>query len=117
MQQFMMESRCLHRVVLLVDSTTGLLDSDKLLIDMMQDLDKVYFVVLTKADKLKGGEQIEERVKEVQKYVIGTGTKGVPIIHAVSAMGVQSGRKAGETRVERYGVAELLSNLAFHLKY
>ena len=47
-----MESQKLHRTILLVDIKVGLQESDKLLVDMLTEANKVFIVVLTKADKV-----------------------------------------------------------------
>jgi len=38
---------------MLIDIEVGLLDSDKMLVDMLTDIKKPFLIVLTKADKLK----------------------------------------------------------------
>ena len=53
MMQYLTESTKLHRVVMLIDIKAGMQDSDKLLVDMLTELDKIFMVVLTKADKVK----------------------------------------------------------------
>lgn len=46
----------LHRLILLVDMKVGLMDSDKMLIDMLTEAHRPFLIVLTKADKLKEKE-------------------------------------------------------------
>ena len=53
MMQYLTESTKLHRVVMLIDIKAGMQDSDKLLVDMLTELNKIFMVVLTKADKVK----------------------------------------------------------------
>lgn len=43
----------LHRLILLVDMKVGLMDSDKMLIEMLTETHRPFMIVLTKADKLK----------------------------------------------------------------
>lgn len=43
----------LHRLILLVDMSVGLMDSDKMLIKMLADTHRPFMIVLTKADKVK----------------------------------------------------------------
>ena len=84
MMQYLMNSRFLHRCVMLVDLKAGLLDSDKLLIDMLTDMQKVFMIVLTKADKVKAG-QIQEKSETVTEYAKRSGSLTLPVIHCVSA--------------------------------
>lgn len=46
----------LHRVIVLVDISVGLMDSDKMLIEMLTEQHKPFLIVLTKADKVKDKE-------------------------------------------------------------
>jgi len=50
---FLMTSKTLHRVVVLVDLGVGIQDSDKMLMEMLSEINQVYMLVLTKADKVK----------------------------------------------------------------
>ena len=56
MMQYLTESIFLHRCVMLVDLKVGLMESDKLLINMLADLQKIFIVVCTKADKIPAEE-------------------------------------------------------------
>mmetsp|Transcript_6628 Transcript_6628/g.10656 ORF Transcript_6628/g.10656 Transcript_6628/m.10656 type:complete len:89 (+) Transcript_6628:601-867(+) len=87
MLKFVAYSPFLHRMVLLVDVNAGLMDSDKMLIDMLSELKKIYLVVLTKADKVQNPSMVETRALEVSEYVKSCGSFSIPIIHAVSSIG------------------------------
>ena len=52
MMHYLQRSEILHRVVVLIDIKVGIQDSDKMVIDMLTDLNRIFFVVLTKADKI-----------------------------------------------------------------
>ena len=52
MMQYLTASDILHRVVVLIDLKVGIQDSDKMVIDMLTDLNRIFLVVLTKADKV-----------------------------------------------------------------
>ena len=43
----------LHRVILLVDIKVGIMDSDKMLLEMLNERQRPAMIVLTKADKVK----------------------------------------------------------------
>ena len=53
MEIYLKHSHSLHRVVMLIDIQVGLMDSDKMLMDMLTDSHRPFLTVLTKADKVK----------------------------------------------------------------
>ena len=55
METYLNKSSSLHRVLLLIDLTTGVQDSDKMLLDMLieKTKTKTVSIVLTKAEKVK----------------------------------------------------------------
>ena len=53
METYLNKSSSLHRVLLLIDLTTGVQDSDKMLLDKLTERTKTVSIVLTKADKVK----------------------------------------------------------------
>lgn len=53
MQRYLTESTSLHRVCLLVDLHSGLMESDAQLLDMLIEQTHTVTLVLTKADKVK----------------------------------------------------------------
>jgi len=55
-------------VILLVDIQVGLLDSDKMLVDMLSESQKPFFIVLTKADKVKD-EAIMEQLEKTASFI------------------------------------------------
>ena len=69
---------------------------------MLTEANKVFIVVLTKADKVKATE-LEDKAKIVVEYIKRAGSLCVPVVHCVSAL-------------QTYGMFELKSNLLFHLK-
>eukprot|EP00347_Sterkiella_histriomuscorum_P013858 403363096 len=91
----------LHRVIILVDSVTGLMDSDKFLMQMLTDAHRPFQIVLTKADKLREG-QVTNKMKELGDSVKGMGTICSPILHAVCAK-------------DGYGLQELMANIIYVL--
>ena len=109
----MFESTFLHRCVLIIDMKIGLQDSDKLLIDMLTDLQKVFLVVLTKADKVRH-TQIKSRQDVVIEYLSKAGSYAVPVVHSVSAIGSMAS-STNQSETMGYGMYELMSNLVFHL--
>ena len=109
----MFESTFLHRCVVLIDMKVGLQDSDKLLIDMLTDLQKIFLIVLTKADKVRH-TQIKSRQDEVIEYLSKAGSLAVPVVHSVSALG-STASSANQSETAGYGMYELMSNLIFHL--
>ena len=54
MMNYLTKSSGLHRAIMLIDAEIGFQDSDKMLIDMLIDLNQIYMLVLTKADKVNG---------------------------------------------------------------
>ena len=93
----------LHRVILLVDSTIGLQDSDKMLVNMLTETHRPFMIVLTKADKVND-TQLETAMNTVADEMKSMGALCNPNIHAVSAY-------------NGYGMYELLSNLVFLLDF
>lgn len=53
MELYLQKSSSLHRVLLLIDATTGVQSSDKMLLDMLVERQKLVTLVLTKTDKVK----------------------------------------------------------------
>ena len=74
----------LHRVMLLIDIDVGIMDSDKMLIDMLSEAQKPFIIVLTKADKVKD-ENIQESLKKMGDFIKTAGSLCSPILHAVSS--------------------------------
>ena len=77
-----------------------------MVIDMLTDLNRIFFVVLTKADKVNA-RQIEERSKVVCDYIQKAGSYCIPVIHTVSSLTQTESKEA-------YGMHELMTNLIFH---
>jgi GTP-binding protein EngB required for normal cell division len=71
-------------VVLLVDIQVGLMDSDKMLIEMLTEAHKPFMLVLTKADKVSDKE-IGEGLGKAAEFIKGSGSLCSPILHAVSS--------------------------------
>lgn len=69
---------------MLVDIEVGLLDSDKMLVDMLTEIKKPFLIVLTKADKLKD-QQVAKQLDSVATYIKSAGSLCNPNIHAVSS--------------------------------
>ena len=104
MQIYLMSSSSLQRVMLLVDLSVGLQDSDKLLMDTLTESSQPFTLVLTKVDKIKQGEKIMDKAKTTVDQVIDSGfTLCNPIVHLVSSY---SG----------FGLKELRSNAVFTLE-
>jgi len=53
MEIYLTRASSVHRVMLLVDLTTGLQESDSLVLDMLVEQTRPVTLVLTKADKVK----------------------------------------------------------------
>ena len=53
MQTYLTRSSSLHRVLLLIDLTTGVLASDRMLLDLLVEQTQTVTLCLTKADKVK----------------------------------------------------------------
>jgi len=49
---------------LLIDIEVGIMDSDKMLINMLSETHKPFLIVLTKADKIKD-KQVESTLKSI----------------------------------------------------
>jgi ribosome biogenesis GTP-binding protein YsxC/EngB len=69
MDTYLRTSTSLHRVMLLIDLTTGLMDNDKLLADVLCERTKTVTLVFTKVDKVKPAavlDKAQSAVKELQ---------------------------------------------------
>jgi GTP-binding protein len=102
METYLRHSECLHRVVMLIDIQVGLMDSDKMLVDMLSNTSRPCMIVLTKADKVKDAE-IGEQLGKTAEFIKTSGSLCSPIIHAVSSH-------------NGYGMHEFLSNLGYILE-
>jgi GTP-binding protein EngB required for normal cell division len=71
-------------VVLLIDSSVGIMESDKMLINMLAETHKPYLLVLTKADKIKD-KYMENTLKKAAEFIKASGSLCNPNIHAVSS--------------------------------
>jgi GTP-binding protein len=71
--------------MLLVDMKVGIMDSDKMLIDMLSEAHKPFVMILTKADKVKESET-QKKLDEIANQVRGMGSLCNPFIHATSAV-------------------------------
>ena len=100
--KYLMGSAALHRVVILIDLQVGLQDSDKMLIDLLTEVQQTFMMTLTKADKVKNPMDIDVKLKEVVDEMKSAGSLCVPIIHCVSAEG------------GGYGLYELMANMIYH---
>ncbi len=71
-RQFLAGRQTLQRLLLLIDSRRGIQDADKQMMDLMNDAAVSWAVVLTKCDKLKGGQkkEITEKTAEMIKTQI-----------------------------------------------
>jgi GTP-binding protein EngB required for normal cell division len=67
-----------------VDIEVGLMDSDKMLIEMLSDTLKPFMIVLTKADKVKD-KHIHSALEKTAQFIKGSGSLCSPMIHAVSS--------------------------------
>lgn len=81
---FTNQSSSLHRVFLLIDIEVGLMDSDKMLIEMLTETKKPFMMVMTKADKVKDAA-IKEQMVKAADFVKTSGALSSPFIHAVSS--------------------------------
>jgi GTP-binding protein len=61
MENYLRKSQMLHRVIMLVDIKVGLMDSDKMLLEMLSECQRPSMIVMTKADKVKD-DQIKEQL-------------------------------------------------------
>ena len=68
----------------MVDIEVGLMDSDKMLIEMLSDSHKPFILVLTKADKVKD-QNIKEQLDKTAEFIKKSGSLCSPILHAVSS--------------------------------
>lgn len=94
---------------MLVDVGVGLQDSDKMLIDMLSEFNKVFLLVATKADKVSG-HTLSDDFSQIVSFIRGAGSTCIPIVHLVSAQSSLASSSTG------YGIRELKANLLFHLK-
>lgn len=85
----------------MIDSVTGMMESDKMLMNMLTEAHRPFILVLTKADKLREG-QVGNKLKELADKVKGLGMLSSPIIHAVCAK-------------DGYGMQELMANMIYVL--
>ncbi len=74
----------LHRVILLIDTAIGLSDSDKMLVEMLTETHRPFLTIMTKADKVKDGELLEQMQKTAD-FMKSQGALCNPNIHAVSS--------------------------------
>ena len=70
-------------MLLLVDIQVGLMDSDKMLIDMLTEAHKPFIIIFTKADKVKD-DNIKEQLQKTADFIKMSGSLCSPILHAVS---------------------------------
>ena len=102
MMSYLLKCCNLHRGILLVDVSVGLQDSDKMLIELLTEMNQIYILVMTKADKVKQLVDLETKTVQVIDFIRSAGSLCVPVVHCVSAEG------------NNYGIFELKSNLIFH---
>ncbi|CDW90510.1 gtp-binding protein [Stylonychia lemnae] len=102
----------LHRLVLLIDMSVGLMDSDKVLIDMLSNSHKPFMIVLTKADKVKE-QDIPVRMQEVADFMRKAGSICSPIVHIVCARYKYT---LSENFRDGYGLQEFMANLIYILQ-
>lgn len=69
---------------LLIDIEVGLMDSDKMLIEMLTESKKPFMMIMTKADKVKD-PAIKEQMLKAADFVKAQGALSSPFIHAVSS--------------------------------
>lgn len=101
MEIYLRKSAFLHRVLILVDIQVGLMDSDKMLIEMLTESQKPFIIIHTKADKVKD-EAIKEQMQKTADYIKKSGSLCSPFLHAISSY-------------NGYGMHELLANFAYVL--
>lgn len=97
LKKYLMGRPQLRRVYLLVDARHGLKDKDLEMMDMLDKTAVIYQVVLTKADKIKKGEQ-ERRLQET-KLALGKRPAAYPHVLLTSS-------------VEKAGVENLRAEIA-----
>jgi GTP-binding protein len=102
MEAYLRKSMMLHRVLLLVDIKVGLMDSDKMLLEMLNDRQRPAMIVLTKADKVKDVD-IKTEIEKTAGYLKTSGLMVSPFVHAISTH-------------NGYGMHELMANLGYMLE-
>ena len=102
MECYLRKSMMLHRVILLIDIKVGLMDSDKMLLEMLSDRQRPAMVVLTKADKVKDAD-IKVEMDKTAAHLKTSGLMVSPFVHAVSTH-------------NGYGMHELMANLGYMLE-
>ncbi len=86
MDIYLNKASSLHRVLLLIDLSAGVQDSDKMLLDMLIEQHKTVSLVLTKVDKVKSTHVKEEMMKVINKVqASGLILTMSPIVHLVSS--------------------------------
>ena len=73
---------------MLIDASVGLQDNDKILIDMLTEMQKPFILVMTKSDKLgkEGGkDELESKIENVKVFIQGAGSLCIPVLHLVSS--------------------------------
>jgi GTP-binding protein len=102
MEAYLRKSMMLHRVILLIDIKVGIMDSDKMLLEMLSERQRPAMVVLTKADKVKD-EEIKAEIGKSAEYLKTSGLMVSPFVHAVSTH-------------NGYGMYELMANMGYMLE-
>lgn len=86
METYLHQSASLHRVAILIDLTTGVQDSDKMLLDLLIEKTKTITLILTKVDKVKAQHvqtNTESVISDLQKA--GLTMMLSPIVHLTSS--------------------------------
>jgi GTP-binding protein len=102
MEAYLRKSMMLHRVILLIDIKVGIMDSDKMLLEMLNERQRPAMIVLTKADKVKD-EEIKAEITKTAEYLKTAGLMVSPFVHAVSTH-------------NGYGMYELMANMGYMLE-
>ena len=102
MEAYLRKSQMLHRVILLVDIKVGLMDSDKMLLEMLSESKRPSMIVLTKADKV-GDPEIKAQMDKTAEYLKAAGMMVSPFVHAISTH-------------NGFGMYELIANLGYMLE-
>ena len=80
---YVRNSKCLHRILILIDGKQGLNELDKQFISFLGELGKPFLVCLTKVDT--ASEQLlKKNVEDVQKFTDGM-ICASPFIHLTSS--------------------------------
>ena len=72
MMIYLSKSKKLHRCIMLIDASVGLQENDKMLIDLLTEMQKPFILVMTKSDKLgkEGGkEELESKIDNVKVFI------------------------------------------------